>query len=167
MKLYLAGISGAKKWLNDGVVKAEDFNCLESFYSLGEWMRPYIPRFKSFLLDSGAFTFLNSAQKYSSVNWNAYADRYADFIRENGIKRYFELDLDGVIGLHNTERLRARIEARSGVQCIPVWHRARGKDYFLSMVRDYSYVAVGGGGYKRNSSRNLRANVSVVYSDGS
>ena len=144
MKLYLAGIGGAKKWLQEGIVKAGDFNCLESFYSLSDWMRPYLPRFKSFLLDSGAFTFMNNAKTHGSVDWNSYADRYADFIKENHIRHYFELDVDAVIGLVNTEKLRTRIESRCGVQCIPVWHRNRGKDYFLSMVKNYSYVAVGG-----------------------
>ena len=117
---------------------------LESFYSMEDWQRPLLNRFKGFLLDSGAFTFLNTEKTVSNVDFENYADRYADFIKENRIKRYFELDIDSIVGLKETERLRKRIENRCGVQCIPVWHKNRGKEYFISMCKDYEYVALGG-----------------------
>lgn len=97
----------------------------------------------NFLLDSGAFTFMQSAAKSGEVDWISYADKYADFIRNHKIKYYFELDIDSLKGLRYVEMLRSRIENRVGWQCIPVWHTERGKDYFLGMVRDYNYVSLG------------------------
>lgn len=116
---------------------------LESFYSVQSWQKALIPRFQSFLLDSGAFTFMQSASKHGNVDWLSYADSYADFIKELKIKLYFELDIDSLKGLQYAEMLRNRIEARVGWQSIPVWHVERGKEYFLSMVKDYKYVALG------------------------
>lgn len=109
-----------------------------------EWEIPLLCRFNSFLLDSGAFTFMNNAAKHGNVDWLSYADSYADFIKDNHIQHYFELDIDSIKGLEFTEKLRKRIESRCGIQCIPVWHKSRGKEYFEAMVKDYSYVAIGG-----------------------
>lgn len=144
MKVYLAGTSGIKDAFIKGEVLPSDCNILESFYSIQDWQTALIPQYKSFLLDSGAFTFLNSQKNGNKVDFEKYADAYADFIRENRIKYYFELDIDGIVGLSKVERLRARIEARCGVPCIPVWHKGRGKEYFLGMCKDYRYVAIGG-----------------------
>ena len=133
MKIYLAATSAIKEKFLDGTIKPEEIYILESFYSLQDWQKPFINRFKSFLLDSGAFTFLNSVKSRGNANFERYADQYADFIKENRIKNYFELDIDGIVGLKEVERLRNRIENRVGWQSIPVWHKNRGKDYFFSM----------------------------------
>lgn len=143
MKVHLAGISGVKQWLLSGELRAENIYALESYYSLREWQIPLIGRFASFLLDSGAFTFMQSAAKHGSIDWLSYADRYADFIKEHSVRNYFELDIDSLKGLQYAEMLRNRIESRVGWQSIPVWHTERGKDYFLGMVKDYKYVALG------------------------
>ena len=143
MKVHLAGISGVKKQLLSGELDVESIFALESFYSLQEWQKPLLNRFASFLLDSGAFTFMQAASKHGDVDWLSYADQYADFIRDYGIRQYFELDIDSLKGLKYAEMLRNRIENRVGWQSIPVWHTERGKDYFLGMVKDYKYVALG------------------------
>lgn len=143
MKVHLAGIGSVKKQLLSGELKAEEIFALESFYSLQEWQKPLVNRFASFLLDSGAFTFMQAAQKHGDIDWLSYADRYADFIKEYGIKHYFELDIDSLKGLRYVEMLRNRIEARVGWQSIPVWHTERGKDYYIGMVKDYKFVALG------------------------
>lgn len=144
MKVYLAATSCVKKEFQEGKINPEDIYVLESFYSMQEWFKPLIPRFKSFLLDSGAFTFMSNAQKHGNVDWLSYADQYADFIKESKCKLYFELDIDSVVGLEYVEKLRTRIETRVGWQSIPVWHVSRGRQYFESMCRDYPYVAFGG-----------------------
>lgn len=81
MKIHLAGISGVKKQLLSGELNVESIFALESFYSLQEWQKPLLNRFASFLLDSGAFTFMQAAAKHGDVDWLSYADRYADFIK--------------------------------------------------------------------------------------
>lgn len=143
MKVHLAGIKGVKKQLLSGEIDIPSIFALESFYSIAQWEVPLIGRFGSFLLDSGAFTFMQAAAKHGAVDWLSYADEYADFIRDNKIKQYFELDIDSLKGLKYAEMLRDRIEARVGWQSIPVWHTERGKDYFLGMVKDYDFVALG------------------------
>lgn len=144
MKVYLAATSAIKERFLDGTIKPEEVFVLESFYSVQDWQKPLLNRFKSFLLDSGAFTFLNSVKSRGNADFERYADQYADFIKEYGIKNYFELDIDGIVGIREVERLRNRIENRVGWQSIPVWHRDRGKEYFVSMCKDYKYVAIGG-----------------------
>lgn len=144
MRIYLACTAELRKEFDNGMVKPEDIYVLESFYTIADWQKSLINRFKGFLLDSGAFTFLNSVKSAKNADFERYADSYADFIKSNKIKRYFELDIDKIVGLQETERLRKRIEQRSGVPCIPVWHKYRGKEYFESMCKDYDYVAIGG-----------------------
>lgn len=144
MKIYLSGIAGVKRWLLDGTIQPEDFYALESFYSFHDWQKPMIKRFKGFLLDSGAFTFMGNAKKHGSVDWLSYADKYADFINEHDVKLFFELDIDQLKGLKYAEMLRQRIEDRTHRKSIPVWHVWRGKQYYLDLLEDYPYVAFGG-----------------------
>ena len=116
---------------------------LESFYYADEVTEKMIPYFEKFLLDSGAFTFMTS-QKNTSIDWDNYVERYADFINRNKVDLFFELDIDSIVGISEVERLRDKLERLTGKQCIPVWHKSRGKDYFLRMCNEYSYVSLGG-----------------------
>lgn len=116
---------------------------LESFYYMKNWMTPYIKNHWNFMLDSGAFTFMEGNQG-SQVKWDDYVSRYCDFINKHDIDLFFELDIDSVSTLSHVEAMRKKIEARTGKQSIPVWHRSRGKDYFIQMCKDYDYVAIGG-----------------------
>ena len=95
-----------------------------------------------FLLDSGAFTFMNSNKK--QINWDDYLTEYINFINKYDIQYFFELDIDSVVGLKEVERLRYRLEKETNKKCIPVWHFNRGKDYFIKMCKEYDYVAFGG-----------------------
>lgn len=138
MKVHLAG-DGGKPWIKDNFFK---FNRLESFcYITSE--RHLIQNYNVFLLDSGAFTFMSSL-KSGTVNWDDYIGRYADFINEYNVKYFFELDIDVIVGIKEVERLRNKLESLTNKKCIPVWHKSRGKDYWLKMVKDYDYVAIGG-----------------------
>lgn len=143
MDVYLSGISGIKNQLIKGEIRADEVFALESFYSMQKWEIPFLSSFSKFMLDSGAFTFMYSP-KHESVNWEEYADAYADFVKEHDIKLFFELDIDSIVGLGKVEQLRHRIEQRAGRKSIPVWHKNRGKDYFVQMCKEYDYVAIGG-----------------------
>lgn len=101
-----------------------------------------MPYFGDFLLDSGAFTFMQNTK--SHVDWNDYLEQYADFIKTYNIDKFFELDIDSVIGYENVLKLRKRLETMTGKQCIPVWHLSRGKEEFLKMCDEYPYVSIGG-----------------------
>jgi hypothetical protein len=151
MDLYLAGPNAGNITKGD---RAECFTArrlyiLESFYYMVDWMLPYIDnKVWNFMLDSGAFTFIkqkaNGGDTWASTNWDDYVYRYADFILEHDINLFLELDIDVVVGLPRVEQLRQMLEARTGRQCIPVWHRSRGLDYWRRMVKDYQYIAIGG-----------------------
>lgn len=141
MNLYLAGVQGKAKGF---VIPPEPSKLfiLESFYYMDDWMPKLINQFGSFLLDSGAFTFMSNAKV--KVDWDEYVTKYANFIIQNDIKLFFELDIDSVVGLKEVERLRLKLETMTGKKCIPVWHYTRGKEYFLKMCDSYPYVAIGG-----------------------
>lgn len=115
---------------------------LESFYYVEDWEIPLIKGCELFLLDSGAFTFMNNSK--TAVDFNEYLTTYIDFINKHDIKYFFELDIDAVVGLEEVEKLRKRLEAETGKKCIPVWHKSRGKEKFIEMCKEYDYVAIGG-----------------------
>lgn len=93
------------------------------------------------MLDSGAFTFMQGA---AVVDWDAYTEEYAAWINKYGVEKFFELDIDSVVGLKEVERLRKKLEALTNRQPIPVWHKSRGLEYFEKTCDEFGYVAIGG-----------------------
>ena len=78
------------------------------------------------------------------MDFDEYLTRYIKFINDHDIQYFFELDIDSVVGIEEVERLRKRLETETGKKCIPVFHKSRGKDYFIRMCQEYDYVAIGG-----------------------
>ena len=115
---------------------------LESFYYIRNSDDSFYSNNENFLLDSGAFTFMTNTKK--TVNWEEYVLEYAEYIKKNNIKYFFELDIDSIVGLKEVERLRRLLENKTGRQCIPVWHKSRGLEYWKKMCQEYKYVAIGG-----------------------
>ncbi len=142
MNIYLAGNLYDK---DRYAIKTESLNILESYFYLRskEWMFPLIKEFKNFLLDSGAFTFMNQSKNHE-IDWDEYIEEYATFINKLDIDLFFELDIDALVGIKEVERLRTKLERLTGKKSIPVWHVSRGHDYWLKMIREYDYVAIGG-----------------------
>lgn len=141
MKLYLA--LGGESY--DTLVRAAPPYILSSFLSVNENILRYSrhPSCKGFMLDSGAFTFMNS-KRDKIVDWDAYVARYAELIKSHNINLYYELDIDTIVGVGETTQLRRKLENLVGHRSIPVWHRCRGKAAYLKMIEEYNYVAVGG-----------------------
>ena len=137
------GLSRIEKSGYDGSL-FKDANILQSFYYADDWTgNVLIPNCKRFLLDSGAFTFMN-ASKTGNVDFDSYCDKYIDFINAHKVEHFFELDIDSVVGLDKVKRLRSRIERRTGKQPIVVWHKSRGKRDYIDSCKEYPYVALGG-----------------------
>ena len=128
--------------LYDNSIVAHKPYILESFYYIDADTERLLPYFGDFLLDSGAFTFMMDSK--TAVNWDEYLERYADFINRNRIDKFFELDIDVVVGYDEVVRLRNKLENMTGKQCIPVWHKSRGMDNFRSTCDAYPYIAIGG-----------------------
>ena len=101
-----------------------------------------LPYVNDLLIDSGAFTFMQNSKTH--VDWDEYLERYAAFINKYDIDKFFELDIDSIVGYEEVKRLRRKLENLTGKKCIPVWHMNRGKNDFLQMCDDYGYVAIGG-----------------------
>ena len=143
MKVFLAGTA---PWRSEGiynkVIKENGPYILESFYYADEDTERLIPEFGDFLLDSGAFTFMmNTKQK---IKWEEYIEKYAYFIKKNNIKKYFELDIDSIVGYEKVKEYRKMLENLTGRPCIPVWHKSRGIKEFQRMCDEYDYAAIGG-----------------------
>ena len=169
MKIYLAGGEG-RHWLYDPLYKRMNDEAmeifmasngiwrsnglyddiiathhpfiLESFYYADADTERLIPLFGDFLLDSGAFTFMQDNSSHQ--DWDSYIERYAAFIVRNDIRKYFELDIDSVVGYEKVKEYRKKLETLTNRPCIPVWHNNRGKDEFIRMCEEYDYVAIGG-----------------------
>lgn len=137
------GRMAVEKWggYDESVKKYRPY-ILESFYYVDADTERLLPYFGDFLLDSGAFTFMQG--KGGSPDWDEYIERYAAFIVRNKVEKYFELDIDSVVGYDRVKEIRARLEKLTGRQSIPVWHRSRGKDEYIRHCREYPYVAIGG-----------------------
>lgn len=133
MKIYLAGITKAfiddmKLYLAESggmwhsYFKGENFvnaYILQSFYYADEFTEQYIiPNAKKFMLDSGAFTFMQNSKHH--LDWDEYVERYANFINKNNVDQFFELDIDSVIGYDKVKQYRDKLEKLTGKQCIPV-----------------------------------------------
>ena len=142
MKLFLAESGGLWEAYFDAKQFAHVY-ILQSFAYADEFTEKYIiPNAKDFMLDSGAFTFMQN--RPTGVDWNEYIERYAAFIERNGIKKFYELDIDSVIGYDKVKQLRVELEKMVGRPSIPVWHSTRGTKEFEALAERYPYVAIGG-----------------------
>jgi hypothetical protein len=136
MKVFLAGQSS---YLDLDWEKCK-YN-LESFWYFKPEQEKYLKKWKMFLLDSGAFTFMSGTGK---TNFDEYLTKYIEFINKYDIKYFFELDVDSVVGYEKVKEYRKRLEKETGKKCIPVWHKSRGKYEFLRLCENYKYIAIGG-----------------------
>lgn len=138
MKVFLAGVESVyednRPLLNNG------YNLI-SFYTINNKSLNIIKSSKMFLLDSGAYTFISNSKK---IVWDEYVERYAQFINNNGIKYFFELDIDSVIGYKKVQEYRKKLELMTCKRCIPVWHKTRGVEEYKRLCSEYDYIAIGG-----------------------
>lgn len=143
MKVFLAGVAPwRERGIYDEVYKKNHPYILESFYYVDQYTEKLLPYMGDFLLDSGAFTFMQNCDR--QINWEEYIERYADFVKRNKIKKFFELDIDAVVGYEKVLQYRKKLEELVGRPCIPVWHKSRGVEEYKSHCREYPYVSIGG-----------------------
>lgn len=148
MRVYLAAT------INGGVTKAQriemikkyppkylletfyegEKDCLEAMQTVGR---------EGFLLDSGAFSYINGKQITKS-DMDNYVKKYICFIKKYDVKYFFEMDVDSIFGIEAVEQWRKQIEIQTGKKCIPVWHKQRGVEYWKKMCKEYDYIAIGG-----------------------
>ena len=145
MKIYLAGCFTKETY--EYLKQNHNKYLLQTYYDLKSMKKTKVNSLitccDEFLLDSGAFTFMNSGKK---VDWKEYIDSYCDFVNEYDIRQLIELDLDHVVGIEETKRIRDYIEKRTKRLPIPVFHRIRGMQYFRDMCKNYPYIAIAASG---------------------
>ena len=130
---------------------------LDSFYYAGEKTESLLKYYGDYMLDSGAFTFMGgfsfTKNESKEVVWEDYIELYADYINRNKVEKFFELDIDSVVGYEKVKAYRKKIEKLTNRQPIPVWHSTRGIEDFKRICDEYPYVALGGivGGEWKNS----------------
>lgn len=147
MQLYLAGLDNGKGKDLGGLVHNCKYVLVSFWYTRKIKEKAFFDLITKrnkedrLILDSGAFTFLNSDSK---MNMDEYLDEYIKFINKFDIKRFAELDIDPIIGYEKTMLMRERLEKETGKQCLPVWHKSRGIQAFKDDVDNYPYVSIGG-----------------------
>ena len=152
MRIYQAGTCNVDTYIKDIIIGggggildplAPRVNLLESYYYIKPWQTDNIRRFKRFLLDSGAFTALYGAGM-KEKELPSYVERYIQYINDNDVENFFEMDVDSITGYKKVLEFREEIETQTGKRCIPMWHLERGKKEFQDMCSKYPYVAIGG-----------------------
>lgn len=147
MKIYLAG-ANTKQQMKLLKKYGNEF-MLQTFYDIRRMKDDTIKYMflscNEFLLDSGAFTFMNSGKK---VHWKAYVDEYIEFINRYDVKQFFELDLYTLsdVGIEKTIKMRRYIEHHTGKKSIPVFHACMGMEMYRELCREYNYIAIGASG---------------------
>lgn len=143
MRVYLAGDSYLRQILERKTPhEISKMYLLRTFVSKEPWFLKYYSQAKDIILDSGAFTFMSGGK--TNISWDEYVESYAHFIRKTGVEHFIELDIDAIVGYEKVKELRQQLIAATNKQPIPVWHKTRGKDEFLRMCDEFSYVALGG-----------------------
>lgn len=144
MIVYLAGEAYGKELFKDCNYK---FNRLDTFYSIynGSQIEKNINLYNRYILDSGAFTFImaNKNNKKIKVDIDNYTDKYIDYINNNNISLFFEMDVDSIYGYSKVLSLRKRIENGTNKKCIPVFHKSRGLLEYEKDCEKYNYVSIG------------------------
>lgn len=149
MKIFLAGgISGNLRDFWNKVMKIYEA-AHSSRDEIIEAMKVFIAgdnEKKQILTDKlESYEMISSDDALKSINILEsyyYLRNNEDFMK---LVQYFgSFLLDSVVGLAEVERLRYKLETLTGKKPIPVWHKNRGKEYFIRMCEEYPYVAIGG-----------------------
>lgn len=154
MNVYLAGISSRPDvctMIDDLVASGHRRPfILESFAYYKAHLDHHVAKNWRFMADSGAFTFLGQARKKKGsdgkIDWDAYVEQYADFLVRCDVELFFELDLYTLIGISETNRLRAKLNKLTGREAIPVWHYPVGVPMYEEFCKRWKYVAIGASG---------------------
>ncbi len=100
------------------------------------------------ILDSGAFTFINSAMgvEYDRSFYINYFEKYFEFINKSKemFDYYVELDLQSLnqVGYKLVEEWRTKFHKRYGDKIIYVWHIIDGTDRLKELSKKYNYIGL-------------------------
>lgn len=149
-KLYISSLDQSYIDLNTKIVHKSKY-VLATYYYLrqktnnSELMNIIAEYNKSkrLIIDSGAFSFMNG-KTITEQKLDDYCSDYVSFLKKYSINQFVEMDIDSILGFDKTMEYRTYIEQSLNNQCIPIFHKSRGKSEFAKMVNDYSYAGIGG-----------------------
>ena len=157
MRVYMAATSCLRK--QPELMEICDY-FLESFISIEDWQMPYFKKAKGFLLDSGAFTFMNGG---THKNLKKYAEKYANFVKDNDIRDFFELDVESIVGWDEYLRINDMIDNITQRKSIPVFHKNRGFEWFENTCKQVDYISFGGVAVARGGQKKKIIDVMPIF----
>lgn len=144
MRIYLSAVFDSVVCRQENVEELlKDTHILHSFAYMNPKYVPFYTMCKSFLMDSGAFTVMNSKKGKNSFEPMDFTKKYAKHIKENNVQNFLELDIDGVYGFEVYRDCLHCLQDITGRDPIPVFHKWRGVDYYKELVKKYDYIAIG------------------------
>lgn len=149
MKLYISGVFQNEKLLcGDGkieeLIDLSKLHILQSFASISSCNCEKFALCKDFLMDSGAFTIMNSKQKKKNFDIFQFAKEYGEFIKKWNVQNFIELDIDSVFGMQAYVDCLHILQDITGREPIRVMHTWRGKEYFEELTKKKDFVCLGG-----------------------
>lgn len=117
---------------------------LQTYYKIKPGDEKYQEMAKDFLMDSGAFSVMNSKRQASTFNALEYTKKYATYIKERNIKSFIELDIDGVFGIKTYIDCLHCLQDITGLEPLRVWHKRRGFRYWDELTKKFDRVCIGG-----------------------
>lgn len=173
MKLYLSGVIECKNDFKEkgGLLEWVDFSklhILQTFYSVTNNDDFYYDKCADFLMDSGAFSVMNSKAQRNKFDPVEYTKKYGMYIKEHNIDQFIELDIDSVYGMKIYVDCLHRLQDITGKDPVRVMHSWRGKEYFQELTRKKDFVCLGGIAGTQNinlARQNLQWYVDVAHSN--
>ena len=147
MNIYFAIATESDAEAISRTAKLSDINVLTAYPYRKALLGHKPSEFRRFIADSGAFTAMNSGTTIDAQ----YMQDSARWVVDNGIRNYVELDLDEIIGVEKTRKLRSELERTVGYPSMPCWHCERGAVGWEEMCERYDYVCISLSGFTKTS----------------
>lgn len=120
LRIFLAGCRGRYDIIQEiPKIDLSKLCILESFYNIPKEVPEFIPVVKSFMLDSGAFSFL--VGKGKNTDFEDYTMQYGEYVKKYHPTYFFELDIDSVVGYDKVLKYRKLLEEITNRQPIRVY----------------------------------------------
>lgn len=143
MRLYLSSVLESEIPFEEKIKFCENLFVLFSFAYKKNYTERLIPYCKDLLLDSGAFTIMMKKNVKNTFNPIDYCRKYAEFIKNNKIDKFMELDIESVFGFEVYKDCLHCLQDITGKDPIYVFHKWRGLNYFKELVKQKNYIALG------------------------
>lgn len=147
MWYFMGGGLGFKPYFVDNGI--QDAYILETFFEIRKdpdrklkIMEEYSSKI---IIDSGAFTFMNSGTNMTEFDMDEYFKEYKSFIERNKdnpkIVGFFELDVDRIFGVEKALYYLNQLKEITD-KVIPVWHNTRSIQFYYEMCKNFKRVAI-------------------------